>query len=282
MHRLATLLVLLISIGGMAAQTVHRAPIAGSVHNSQFNFTHSSDWEDHEIFNTVKNNHDVGLVVFWPEGGITRPEENPIGPGEVDQNSSYCPEDKLSTNLNAKLYYGPSATQKNAGVYTLVESSRQNFPSAGDGTKSTDADRMMNSEILAQVKGEAVRIDVHSELIGNEFVQYVFDENKPINFALNVQSELFKYFNAAKVPVVPGASEILKFGSLRLREQIPNFKLYAFFKPVALKSFVKFPAKSVQIRRQLLFLVDQDMRILASGFVTLHVSTQLNAQSSAR
>jgi hypothetical protein len=66
----------------------------------------------------------------------------------------------------------------------------------------------------------------------------------------------------------------LKYEKLPLIEQVPDFKAYALLQPTSSKWFVKIPAKTIQIRRQLLLLVNpEDNRVLASGFVTLHVPT---------
>jgi hypothetical protein len=111
----------------------------------------------------------------------------------------------------------------------------------------------------------------------------VFIQGKPTNFAMNlhyfssietgkpVQRDLMKYFDDAKISVQPNAAQTFKYDKLPLQEQVPNFKAYSLIKPPMPKTSVKIPAKNVQVRRQLLFLLDEDRHILASGYVTLHV-----------
>jgi hypothetical protein len=121
MRRVLIPSVLLIAAGALA-QTGHHDQINGSVHDAHFNFTHVSEWKDHQIENYIRNDHNQGLIVSWKEGGIMHPLENMIAPGDVDSNSSYCPENKLGTNLTATLTYGYNDTKKTAGVYTIAGS----------------------------------------------------------------------------------------------------------------------------------------------------------------
>jgi hypothetical protein len=265
----------MISIGA-AAQTVYKDTIGGSVHNTHFNFTHGSDWKNHQIVNFIRNDHSEGLIVFWKEGGVTRPVENPLAPGDTDSNKSYCPENRLSSDLSATLSYGLSDNKKTAGVYTIAQTTNTRatlqMPSPQENPAQPE---QMVSEISTSIKGEPVKFRVVSER-RDEFVEYYFEflQGKPVSFAVNIQPRLFKYFAEVGVQPKSGASEVLKYEKLPLREQVDDFKAYSLFKPVYPKSFVKIPAKAVQIRRQLLFLVDQDMRVLASGFVTLHVPAE--------
>lgn len=270
MKKLVGLSILLMSLGA-AAQTPHKPSINGGVHNDHFNFDHASNYNtDSQILNQVQNDRTAQpLVVFWPKAGIIRPIENPLASGDVDYNKSYCPEAQLGTDPRATLKYGLSDMEKPAGVYIIAETAKtaqQNPPAPR---------ALMNSEIVTSIKGEPVKLEFSSRRIENVYVEYSFEfAQGKANFALNVQPGLFKYFADSGVQPQSGASEILKFGKLPLREQIPDFKAYSIFKPVDSKSFVKIPAKSVQIRRQLLFLVDQDMQVVASGFVTLHVPAE--------
>ncbi len=50
MRRVLILSALLISAGALA-QTGYHHQISGSVHDAHFNFTHVSDWKDHQIEN---------------------------------------------------------------------------------------------------------------------------------------------------------------------------------------------------------------------------------------
>jgi hypothetical protein len=279
MHRVLIISALLISIGAMA-QTGHHDQISGGVHDTHFNFTHVSDWKDHQIVNYVRNDHTQGLIVFWKEGGIMHPLENMIAPRDTDSNSSYCPENKLGTNLTATLTYGYNDTRKNAGVYTISGSTtsanaRTAIYQAPAPEDSADQPAQMISRINTHINGEAVRLRVVS-IRRDEYVEYDFQflEGKPTSLALNVQPRLFRYFADVGVQPKSGADLLLKYEKLPLREQIPDFKAYSLLQPTGPKWYVKIPSKTVQIRRQLLLMVNpEDNRVMASGFVTLHVPT---------
>jgi hypothetical protein len=271
MRRVLILSVLLIAAGA-AAQSGYLHELKGAVNDPDFNFDYASDWRQHQIVNFVRNDHNKPLVVFWLAGGIIRPVENPLAPHKTEQNSSPCPENRLDANLNATLSYGLSDHTASAGVYRIApprnaQASLQSEPQTGENVPE-----QMVSEIVTDIKGEPVRFQVVSERSSESVAYYfVFVQGKPTYFAMNVPRELFKYFDDAKVSVQPDVAESLKYEPFLLLKQVANFKAYSVFKPMGPKSLVKIPAKSVQIRRQLLFLVDQDMHILASGYVTLHV-----------
>lgn len=288
MRRVLILSALLIATGAVA-QTGYFNELSGTVHDPEFNFTHASDWKQHRIVNYIRNDHNQSLVVFWLAGGVTRPVENPLPPHMTDQNSSPCPENRLGNNLNATLTYGLSDHTTTAGVYLVSEprgtqTSTLEFrpPQAEE-----DIPEALESDVTTDIRGEPVKLQVVSQHFRNvDYIQYffVFIQGKPTDFAMNlhyftsvetgkpVQQDLMKYFGDAKVNVQPDAASTFKYDKLPLQEQVPNFKAFSLIKPPMPKTTVRIPANGrVQVRRQLLFLLDQDRNILASGYVTLHV-----------
>ena len=292
MRKVFALAVLLIAAGA-AAQTGYMRPLTGSINNSDFNFAYSSDWNHHQIVDFVRNDHTEPLVVFWQAGGVTRSPENPLGPHKTDSSSSPCPwESRLGNNLNATLTYGLSDHTTTAGVY-LVSQPRSTGSNASASTldfkpepqqqQAETIPSSLVSDIDTDIKGEPIRLQVVSQRIEG-YIEYffVFIQGKPTNFAMNlhyfsqetgkpVQQDLMKYFGDAKVSVEPDAAQTFKYDKLPLEKQVPNFKLFSLIQSTGAKTSVKIPAKTVQVRRQLLFLLDQDRHILASGYVTLHV-----------
>lgn len=297
MRKVFAVSVLLIAAGA-AAQTGYMRPLTGSVHDDpDFNFVYSSDWNQHQIVNFVRNDHgNKPLVVFWQAGGVTRPVENPLLPHKTDSSSSPCPwESRLGNNLNATLTYGLSDHTTTAGVY-LVSQPRSTGSNASASTLEFKPEPQQQqaeaipfslvSDINTDIKGEPLRLQVVSQRVVNEgYIEYffVFLQGKPTNFAMNlhyfsnsetgkpVQQDLMKYFGDAKVSVEPDAAQTFKYDKLPLEKAVPNFKLFSLIQSTGAKTSVKIPAKTVQVRRQLLFLLDQDRHILASGYVTMHV-----------
>jgi hypothetical protein len=291
LRRVLALSVLLIAAGA-AAQTGYINELKGMVNDPDFNFTYDSDWRQHQIVNFVRNDHSQPLVVFWQAGGVTRPPENPLLPHKIDQNGSPCPENRLSSNLNTTIAYGLSDHTVRAGVY-IVSQPRSNGSNASASTLEFKPEQQQQqaeaipfslvSDINTDIKGEPVRLQVVSQRI-EDYIEYffVFIQGKPTNFAMNlhyfsnnetgkpVQQDLMKYFGDAKISVEPDAAQTFKYDKLPL-EQVPNFKAFSLIRSPMAKTFVKIPAKNVQVRRQLLFLLDKDRHILASGYVTLHV-----------
>jgi hypothetical protein len=99
---------------------VYNGPINGDKRDNNFSFSHTSDWKDKQIVNTVQNDHKTDkLVVDWPKGGITRGTNRPLPPNSSDTNRYACPEDLLAADYRAKLYYGLNRNEKIAGVYEL-------------------------------------------------------------------------------------------------------------------------------------------------------------------
>jgi hypothetical protein len=271
MRRILIVSVLVIA-AGVGAQTRYVHELTGTVHNADFNFTYASDWKNHQIVNYIRNDHTEPLVVFWREGGITRPVENPLLPhGAPDQNSSSCPEKWLDSNPNSTITYGLSDHTTAAGVYLKVANARVASVQFEPQTDQNVPDQMI-SEIKTDIKGEPVQFQAISQRVPENIEYYfVFVKGKPTNFAFNLRRDLVKYFDQAKVSVKPDAAADFKFEKLPLQEQVPNFKAYSMVRAVMPKTFIKIPAKNVQIIRQLLFLLDSDSHILASGYVTLHV-----------
>ena len=293
MRKVFAISVLLIAAGA-AAQTGYMHPLTGSVHDDpDFNFVYSSDWNQHQIVNFVRNDHTEPLVVFWQAGGVTRSPENPLLPHKKDWSSSPCPwESRLGNNLNATLTYGLSDHTTTAGVY-LVSQPRSTGSNASASTlefkpepqeqQAETIPSSLVSDINTDIKGEPIRLQVVSQRI-EDYIEYffVFIQGKPTSFAMNlhyfsqetgkpVQHDLMKYFGDAKVSVEPDAAQTFKYDKLPLEKQVPNFKLFSLIQSTGAKTLVKIPAKTVQVRRQLLFLLDQNRHILASGYVTLHV-----------
>lgn len=253
MNRLMILLQLL--LGG-----AYGGPIPGSVDSPpKFLFSHTSDWKNAQIVNTIENRHRTeSLVVMWPESGIVRPEANPLPPNQPDSRKTGCPETNLGKNLTAQLYYGLSSTPKTAGVYKIQT------------TPKTEP--KLISEINSSMMGKPYRLTVTSTVTPDRQVEYRFSQEGGLfQFSFPLPQILATAFTRADWRVTPRAADTLKFGNLPLRERIPNFNSYSIVRPINTDEVVRIPAASYRIESVLLFVVGQDMTLLNSGLVSMHI-----------
>jgi len=242
------------------AATLYTGPIPGNVNSPpKFLFSHTSDWQSRQIVNTIRNDHrSESLIVFWPEAGITRPEQNPLPPNSPEIRKIGCTEDSLAKNISAQLFYGLSYTPKTAGVYKVKQ----------EGEKRR---RELMSEIISTIKGRPYHLVVTSSAVPGEYIEYVFDQNMLLEISLPLSPDSVSHFERAKWSVKPGALSNLKFGKLPLKEYLPNFGAYNLLKPPSGKSVIKMPVGSSELRSLLIFISDPDMNLMTSGVISLHI-----------
>lgn len=240
----------------LLATNTYTGPLTGRLSTQKFSFTHMSDWQNEEIVNRVQNRHSTDpLVVLWPEGLIFAPVERPIPTNRSDVNSYSCPDSSLDRNDHAELLYGLSSTRKTAGVYRLAQ------------TKSVLP--VLRSEIIAADANRPFRLEVISTWTGGSSVQYVFLQNRRFSYALPLSSEHLSYFEKAGWKIEGRFSDVLKLTG-PITERIRDLKAYFVLAPQRLKSAVVLPFAPSQIRAEVVLIADEDRRVVASGFISLH------------
>src|SRR5690606_3909561 len=118
---------------------------------------------------------------------------------------------------------------------------------------------------------EPYHLKVSSRVEPGEFVEYGFTVNRSFQVALPLSQRVFSHFEEAGWALTTRAfEERLKLGSSAFKEGVPNLSDYVLLRPPRTESFVKVITNSYRFETMLVFLCDNDMRVIASGFVSLY------------